>query len=281
MKKYLTLIFILLLVGCTQNDNWSSQEQENEDHYLSNYENEKIKIEYSCQGCELIDGSLLSSLIAEQNEDLIKLLNNPLTYNPKSLTGQCELIQNAVHMDSGEKLNDLYKLSLLIKYHAKTDMGVKREGFFENIYFIYDNQVNDTISGKIKLDSIKFLSQEKEYVNRSYEVLDPTYENSLKITPVLKESNSLLLQFENECIKTKSKIIFKFRDESDFVVNTDDYSSCTDIIRIELTSRLKKELGEKPLAEIAVIPEYGLDIIVSHTPDNQKDYFIQLINLIN
>jgi hypothetical protein len=285
MNKYLTLIIISLLsiiislsVGCVQNDNEASRALKDKDYYLNNYEDERIKIEYLCHGCELIDEQLLTSIIENQNNTLTELIRNPLTYEPKSLNGKCEQIKNAVHMDTEEVLSNLYRLSLSIKYQAMTDMGVKKEDSFENVYNIHNGQINDTIFGKIKLDSIKFLSEEKEYVSRKYEVVDFSRENSVTITPVIK-SNSLLVKFGDQCVKPNSKLIFNFRDETDIVVTTNDYS-CAAITRIELTSSLKRELGRKQLAGIAVIPEYGNDYIFTDTPDNQKDYFIQLINLI-
>lgn len=279
MNKFFTLIIISLLAGCVDSNSESTKESKITSYYINNYENDKIKVEYLCEGCELIDESLLSSLIKEQNNNLIELVYNPLTYVPKSLNGQCKQIQNAVHMDTEEELSNLYKLSLSIKYHAKTDMGVKKEGFFEEVYYIHNGRVNDSIFGKIKLDSIKFIDQEKEYINRNYEVFDPSNETSLTITPVLT-SNSLLIQFGDKCIKAKSKIVFQFRNDTDIVAITNNEHSCVAIARIKLTSSLMRALGKNELAGIALIPQYGDDYIFTDTPDNHKDYFIQMISLI-
>ncbi len=271
MKKLLIILtFLISLFSCSEN-----KKVENSGIVLAkNGYDELDSVQFECVGCkENLSIELFNKVIEECTEISKQSLNNPLSFVPKKVN-IVVIKETDKRWVNGGKITNLFTVISDYKCYGKNAYGTELETNILKSFNIHNKKIVD-LKDDIKLEDVNIERVgDLGLVNRNINIL--LDDDWIEIQPIISDDDiSLVSRSSISCVKDAFLII---STENDYIsmVNINDFNCDGESSYYYLNDDDIKKLKNEKIKEIRL--NVDDEQIIVNVPNNQQDYFIQILN---
>lgn len=278
MKKILQsviaiLSFTFVLNACSTDKNSEEVVLNKGKIAVENGKGKSDTISFTCTGCKehLETKKLFDRVVNHAVELTKKELKFPLSYLPENLELTVIKEDKLVDVESNKPIDGVYQVISEIKYVAKNGYGNELNGESMNSFYIKDDKFVD-LKNRIKLPKLAF---EKGYINRDLSCFsnDTDY---ITFTPL--KDKSIIVKSNLSCVDEGSMLEITLKNGEKIEIKSWNDFNCDGTSYFNWFS--PKDIEKLKSSEIATLFFYSDgEATMVDVPKNQKDYFIQLIQL--
>ena len=274
IQSFFTILSFALVFNACSSD--TSVEAEILNKGKVTVENGKSKMDtipFTCIGCKehlgtkkLFDRVVNHAIELTKNE-----LKFPLSYLPENLDFTVIKEDNLVDVESNKPISGVYQVISEVKYVAKNGLGNELNGESINSFYIQDEKFVD-LKNRIKLPKLVF---EKGYINRDLNCIstDTDY-----ITFIPMKDKGIIVKSNLSCVEEGSIFQITLKNGDKIEVKSWNDFNCDGTSYFNWFS--PKDIEKLKSSEIATLFFYSDgEASMVDVPKNQRDYFIQLIEL--
>lgn len=230
-------------------------------------------IPFICTGCKehLETKKLFDRVVNHAVELTKKELKFPLSYLPENLELTVIKENKLVDVESNKPIDGVYQVNSEIKYVAKNGYGNELNGESMNSFYIQDDKFVD-LKNRIKLPKLAF---EKGYINRDLSCFsnDTDY---ITFTPL--KDKSIIVKSNLSCVDEGSMLEITLKNGEKIEIKSWNDFNCDGTSYFKWFS--PKDIEKLKSSEITTLFFYSDgEASMVDVPKNQKDYFIQLLEL--
>lgn len=270
----IVIVLTVILFGACQNKEFTQVKNDGRVIVLDGQGNNDT-IVFKGVGCveNITDTALFNALIKESSERTKRVLNFPLSYNPTELELIVTKEDSLFNFADNKKFENTYKVISKLNYIAKNAFGTEMEGEYYSSYYVVNNKITD-ISEKIKLEDLKF--NEEGIINRTLNLYSVGSTDHIELMPT--DRKTYIVSSSISCIDKGAWLVLHLEKNNEIkLVSWNDFNC-------DGTSYFRS-LDEE---QIQILKTYKLDYItltddnsiVCSVPENESDYFIQLMKLL-
>lgn len=274
-------LYILLSIGLLYSCGDNSSDQDEKDEKIENEGNVKVKngkgetieIPYNCVGCneELKSRSEFDVIIKEANKQFRERMKYPRSFIPVDF--DINLISNdsLYYYDSGKKIKNVFEVAVDANYIAKNGYGNELEGDGSVHFYVKDGKVVD-LSEQIKLEPLKF---DNSGINRSLSLFSSDGNDQIEILPT--KEKRLIVSSTLTCVDEGTWLVLKLENSKEVkLVSWNDFNCDGTSYYWPFNEEQIALIKENKVNTIMVLDDDAIGVAV---PENERDYFQQLVKL--
>jgi len=275
MKTLSKIVIVLsvILFGACQNKEFTQVKNDGRVIVLDG-QSKNDTLVFKGVGCieYITDTALFNLIIKESSERTMKVLNFPLSYNPQELGLVVTKEDSLFNFANNKKFENTFKVISKMKYIAKNAFGTEIAGEYYSSYYIVNNKITD-ISQKIKLEDLKFNGE--GIINRTLNLYSLDGKDHIEIIPT--DHKTFIVSSSITCIDKEAWLVFHLeKDEEVRLISWNDFNcEGTSYFRALDQDQVQKFKTFR-LDYITLTDDNSIVCVV---PENESDYFMQLIKL--
>ena len=230
-----------------------------------------MTIQYTCLGCRenLKSLDVFYSIIKEANTRTKNRLNYPLSYVPKDFDIAIIEEDSLYYFDNNKRIENTFQVMVTSNYIAKNSYGNELEGDGTIFFYLKDNTIVD-LDDQIKLSDIKY---EDKIINRSLELYQG--KDEIRIRP--NEDKGFIVKSSLGCVDEGTWLVVRLENKEEIkLVSWNDFNCDGTSYFKPFNEEQIKIINESKIASISILDDESAAFIV---PQNESDYFMQLVNL--
>jgi len=267
------LLVILLLIGCNANSKSEKKISNKGTVTTLNGRGQTDTLRYSCDSCfEILkETSVFDTVISIASANAKERLNNKLSFRPISADIKV-LRQDSLFYTSGKHIDSLVAVLTKYKCIGKNGYGVENEVESTSIVYLVNNRVTD-LEGKIRKEPVTILAGGT--VSRNLNLYGD--DGIITIQPADLNGVIHLIVTTNESCVENTRLRIGFSDKEEISVSSWNKFNCKSTSYFRLNTDHLELLKSKPIQSVSFS---GNEFVFCLVPDNQKDYFMQYVQLI-
>lgn len=292
MKKLsMSLLGLLFVVSCSdeKGDNGSESSSTFDPNGLTSVidgNQKEVDVNYDCIGCDsLISEDGFNSVVQYTHKKLISAIYHPKTFVPKKIKVIPIKKDSTYDYKTGNKFDNLISVYVKYSYEAANSYGNVKAGDSEYVVYMNEGSIVENISERFRLDSLKFDDVESYNDNGKKEVfgvinrtLSLYYKDDfLKIAP--QKSGHFVVNSNISCTEEGASLRFIFEDEKDLRMSAWNDFNCDSKSYFTIKKGVKEILRKNKVKMISF--SYKSESVIVPVPENERDYFAQLVDLID
>tara|TARA_R110002167_G_scaffold111597_2_gene283519 strand:- start:58 stop:885 length:828 start_codon:yes stop_codon:yes gene_type:complete len=238
---------------------------------VKNGKDKEMTIQYTCLGCRenLKSLDVFYSIIKEANTRTKNRLNYPLSYVPKDFDIAIIEEDSLYYFDNNKRIENTFQVMVTSNYIAKNSYGNELEGDGTIFFYLKDNTIVD-LDDQIKLSDIKY---EDKIINRSLELYQG--KDEIRIRP--NEDKGFIVKSSLGCVDEGTWLVVRLENKEEIkLVSWNDFNCDGTSYFKPFNEEQIKIINESKIASISILDDESAAFIV---PQNESDYFMQLVNL--
>jgi hypothetical protein len=238
-----------------------------------NGKNELDSLSYNCDSCSEIlrDKSVFDTIVSLATQEAKSSLKNKLSFKPMSVDFTI-FRRDSLFYSSGEKIDSLTIVLVKYKCIGKNGYGVEDEVETSSIIYLINNKVKN-IEEKIKKEPLTF---KDGVANRTLMLFDEN--DFIKLQPVSSNGAIHIIGSTNETCVEDTRLSIDFIDSDKISIKSWNDFNCKSNSYFRLSSKQLEKLGSVPIRYISFS---GDEFVFTSVPENERDYFIQFVKLLN
>lgn len=278
MKKILQSVitifsFTLVLNACSTDKNTEEVVLNKGKIAVENGKGKSDTIPFTCTGCKehLKTKKLFDRVVNHAVELTKKELKYPLSYLPENLELSVIKEDGIVDVETNKSLKGVYQVISEVKYVAKNGYGNELNGESMNSFYIQDDKFVD-LKNRIKLPKLVF---ENGYINRDLNCIS-TDTDYITFTPL--KDKSIIVKTNLSCVEEGAIFEITLKNGDKIEIKSWNDFNCDGTSYFNWFN--PKDIEKLKSSEIATLFFYSDgEATMVDVPKNQRDYFIQLIQL--
>ena len=274
LQSFIAILSFTLVLNACSTDSKPQDEISNKGKVtVENGKSEKDTIPMTCTGCkEHLQTKKLFDRVVNHAVELTKSqLKFPLSYLPENLELTVIKEDKLIDVESNKPIKDVLQVISEVKYVAKNGYGNELNGESVNSFYIQNEKFVD-LKNRIKLPKLAF---EKGYINRD---LNCFSDDTDYITFIPLDDKGIIVKSNLSCVEEGS--IFQITLEGGDKIEIKSWNdfNCDGTSYFHWFSPKDVEKLKSSKFVSLFFYSHGEATMVD-VPKNQKDYFMQLIEL--
>ncbi len=291
MKKVLVgLVGLLFIVGCGSQSGENSESKPTFDSKgkvtVIDGNQKEVEIDYDCISCDsIIAEKEFNDIINYSYNKLLSAIYHPKTFVPKSVEVFPMLKDSLFDYETGKRFENLLDVYVKYSYEAANSYGNVKSGDAEYVFYMHNGEVKQELRDQIRLDSLHF-TEDKSYNESGKEetyfvinrVLSLYRDNEfIKITPF--KTGNLLVKTSGTCADAGARLTLYFENEKDLRLTAWNDFNCDSKSYFTIKKGVKEILKKEKVKMVSFY--YKGESIVITVPENERDYFSQLVEIVD
>ncbi|MFM1854147.1 MAG: hypothetical protein RL164_1465 [Bacteroidota bacterium] len=274
LQSFIAILSFTLVLNACSSDSKPQEEISNKGKVtVENGKSEKDTISMTCTGCkEHLQTKKLFDRVVNHAVELTKnQLKFPLSYLPENIELTVIKEDRLIDVESNKPIKDVLQVISEVKYVAKNGYGNELNGEAVHSFYLQNEEFID-LKSRIKLPKLAF---EKGYINRDLNCFsdDTDY---ITFTPL--QDKSIIVKSNLSCVEEGS--IFQITLEGGDKIEIKSWNdfNCDGTSYFYWFSA--KDIEKLKSSKVVTLYFYSEgEAAMIDVPQNQRDYFIQLLAL--